>query len=184
MRSTLRIGLAVIGIIALSEASKHLTVLQMAEHALTRNRNVLLAFTIPVAALGFMLFLGGLMLMLYDKGKPMSHSEVEEQYRITRNMRAAPYVARWSTYRIFGKAEGRQLYEELPLRDFKLAWQSGAWRHDTAWMERFVVFGGAVMAILGGLATAAVAGPIALSLVCAAFLIYAAVRLLWALWQA
>jgi hypothetical protein len=135
MKSTLQTILAVIGIIALSAASKHVAVLQIAEHALTRNRNLLLAFTLPVAVLGFMLFMGGCVLLLCDKGKPMSHAEVEQQYRMTRNLRAAPYAARWSTYRIFGKTEGRQFSEQLPLRDFKLAWQSGAWRHDTTWKE-------------------------------------------------
>ena len=184
MKSTLQTMLAVIGIIALSAASKHVAVLQMAEQTVARNRNVFLAFTMPVAALGFMLFMGGCVLLLYEKGKPISHTEVEKQYRITRNLRAAPYVARWSTYRIFGKAEGRQFYEQLPLRDFKLAWQSGAWRHDTTWKERFVVFGGALMMIFAGLAAVAVVAPIALSLVLVALLIYAAVRLIWALWRA
>jgi hypothetical protein len=184
MKSTLQTMLAVIGIIALSAASKQLAALKLAEQTLARNRNGLLAFTIPIAALGLMLFLVGILLMLYAKGKPMSHSEVEEQYRITQNMRAAPYVARWSKYRIFGKAAGREFSEELPIRDFKLAWQSGAWRRDTMWRRRFAVSGGAIMAMFGGLATAAAVSPIALSLVCAAFLIYSAVRLIWALWHA
>jgi hypothetical protein len=181
MKSTLKTILAVAGIIALSAASKHVAVLQLAEQVLTRNRNVLLAFLIPVAALGFMVFMGGCLLMLYEKGKPMSHTEVEEQGRINRNLRAAPYVARGSSYRIFGKAEGRQFSEELPLRDFKLAWQSGSWRHDATWRKRFVLFGGGLMMVFAGLAAVAVEAPIALSLVCAAFLIYGAVRLIWAL---
>ena len=181
MKSTLKIMLAVIGIIALSAASKHVAVLQMAEQALSRNRNVLLAFLIPVAAFGFMLLMGGCVLLLYDNGKPMSHTEVEEQGRINRNLRAAPYVERWSTYRIFGKTEGRQFSEQLPLRDFKLAWQSGAWRHDTIWKKRFVLIGGGLMMVFAGLAAVAVVAPIAFSLLCAAFLFYAAVRMIWAL---
>jgi len=184
MKSTLQTMLAVIGIIALSAASKHVAVLQMAEQALARNRNVLLAFTIPVAVLGFMLFMGACLLLLYEKGKPMSHTEVEEQYRITPSVRATPYAARWSTYRIFGKAEGRQFSEQLPLRDYKLAWQSGAWRHDSIWKERFVLIGGGLMMVFAGLAAVAVVTPIAFSLLCAAFLFYAAVRLSWALWHA
>jgi hypothetical protein len=184
MKSTLKIILAVIGIIALTEASKHVAVLQVAEQVLTRNRNVLLAFLIPVAVLGFMLFMGASLLVLYEKGQPTSHSEVEEQGRINRNLRAAPYVARWSTYRIFGKAEGRQFSEELPVRDFKLAWQSGAWRHDATWNKRFVLIGGGLMMVFAGLAAVAVVAPIAFSLLCAASLFYAAVRLIWALWHA
>jgi hypothetical protein len=96
----------------------------------------------------------------------------------------ASYVARWSAYRIFGKAEGRQFSEELPIRDYKLAWQSGAWRRDKIWRARFTVFGGALMAIFGGMAAVAVVSPIVFSLVCAALLIYSAVRLIWALWHA
>jgi hypothetical protein len=184
MKSTLQTLLAVIGIIALSAASKQLAALQRLEQILARNRNSLLAFTIPVASLGFMLFAVQLMLMLYEKGKPMSRTEVEEQVRVSQNIGAAPYAARWSKYRVFGKAEGRQFSEQLPLRDFKLAWQSGAWRHEAIWRARFTVAGGALLAIFGGLATAAVVSPIAFSLVCAAFLIYAAVRLTWALWRA
>lgn len=75
-------------------------------------------------------------------------------------------------------------YAELPFRDFKVAWQSRAWRHDLVGRCRFVVFAGGLMAVFAGLATAAVLAPIALSLVCAAALIYAAVRLTWALWHA
>jgi len=183
MKTILKTMLAVIAVIALSAAS-NLAALKVAEQTLARNRNSLLAFTIPVAALGFMLFMVGILVMLYEKGTPMSHAEVEEQYRTTQNMRAAPYVARWSAYRIYGKTEGRQFHEELRIRDFKLAWQSGAWRQDAIWRARFTVFGGALMMIFGGLATAAVVSPIAFSLVCAAFLIYSAVRLIGALWHA
>lgn len=184
MKSTLQTMLAVIVIIALSAASQRLAALKMVEQILARNRNALLTFTIPVAALGFIVFVVQLMLMLYEKGQPMSHSEVEEQFRLAQNVRSMPYLARVSKYRIFGTAEGRQFSEQLPLRDFKLAWQNGAWRHDTKWRERFTVAGGALMAIFGGLATAAVVSPIALSLVCVVFLIYSAVRLIWALWHA
>jgi hypothetical protein len=184
MKFALKTMLAIIGIIALNAAGKHLPALQMAEQTLARNKNGLLAFTIPVAALGFMLFTVGILIMLYEKGTPMSHTEVEEQHRTAQNMRAAPYMSRWSTYRIYGKTKGWQFHEELPIRDFKLAWQSGAWRQDTIWRARFTVFAGALMAIFGGLATAAVVSPIAWSLICAAFLIYSAVRLIWALWRA
>jgi hypothetical protein len=116
--------------------------------------------------------------------KPMSHAEVEEQYGISQNLGAAPYSVRASKARVFGKAEGRQFSEQLPLIDFKRAWQNGAWRHDTYWRQRFTVAGGALLAIFGGLATVAVVSPIAVSLVCAGFLIYAAVHLVWALWHA
>jgi hypothetical protein len=184
MESTLKTMFAVIGIIALNAAGEHLPALKMAEQTLARNRNGLLAFTIPVVALGFTLFMVGILIMLYEKGTPMSHTEVEEQHRATQNMRAAPYLARWSAYRIYGKTKGRQFHEELAFRDFKLAWQSGAWCRDAIWRTRFTVFGGALMAIFGGLATAAVFSRIALSLMFAAFLIYSAVRLIWALWRA
>jgi len=184
MKSILKTMFAVIGIIALNAAAEHLAALKMAEQTLARNKNSLLAFTIPVAALGFLLFMVGILIMVYEKGTPMSHTEVEEQHRATQNMRAAPYMARWSSYRIYGKTKGRQFHEELAFRDFKLAWQSGAWCRDAIWRARFTVFGGALMAIFGGLATAAVFSPIALSLIFAAFLIYSAVRLIWALWRA
>ena len=184
MKSTLQTMLAVIGIIALSAVSQHSVMLKAAAQMITKNRNSLLAFTVPVAALGLMLFMVEIMLRLYEKGKPMSHGEVEEQFRIAQNIRAIPYLKRVSKYRIFGKAEGRQFSEELSLKDFKLAWQSGAWRRDTEWRARFAMVGGGLMAIFGGLATSAVVSPIALSLVCAGFLIYAAVRLAWALWRA
>lgn len=55
MKSTLKTMLAIIGIIALNAAGKHLPALQMAEQTLAMNKNGLLAFTIPVAALGLML---------------------------------------------------------------------------------------------------------------------------------
>jgi hypothetical protein len=184
MKSTLQIVLAAIGIIALTAASQHLAALKMLEQILARNRNTLLAFTIPVAALGFIVFFVQLMLMLYEKGQPMTHTEVEEQFRLAQNTRMLPYLARFSKYRVFGTAEGRQFSEQLPLRDFKQAWQSGAWRHDKKWRARFTVAGGGLLTIFAGLATAAVVSPIVVALICAGFLIYAAVRLAWALWHA
>jgi hypothetical protein len=184
MKSTLKLVLAAIVIIALSAASQHLAALQMLEQILARNRNTLLAFTIPVAALGFIAFFVQLMLMLNEKGEPMSHTEAEEQVRLAQSTRMLPYTALFSKVRVFGKADGRQFSEQLPLRDFKLAWQNGAWRHDAKWRARFTVAGGGLMMIFGGLATAAVVSPIAFALVFAAFLIYAGVRLAWALWHA
>ena len=184
MKSILQTALAVIVIVALSAASQRLAALKMLEQILARNRNTLLAFTIPVAALGCVVFFVQLMLMLYEKGQPMSHEEVEAQFRLAQNTRMLPYTTRCSKYWVLGTAQGRQFSEQLPLRDFKLAWQSGAWRHDTKWRARFTVAGGALLMIFGVLATAAVASPIVVALVCVAFLIYAAVRLTWALWHA
>ena len=182
LRTILNTVLAVIAAIALNAAS-NLAVFKMAEQTLARNRTSLLAFTIPVAVLGCLLFMAGIVLRVYQSGKPMSHAEVEDQYRATENM-GTPYVARWSFYRIFGKTEGRQFGEELPFRDFKLAWQSGAWRRDKIWRARFTVVGGALMAVFGVFAAVAVVSPILFSIVCAALLIYSAVRLTWALWYA
>jgi hypothetical protein len=182
LKTILNIMLTVIAAIALEAASK-LPALKMAEQALARNRTSLLAFTIPVATLGCLLFMAGIVLRVYQSGKPMSRAEVEDQYRTTENMGTA-YVARWSFYRILGKTVGRQFGEELPFRDFKLAWQSGAWRRDKIWRARFTVVGGALMAVFGVFAAVAVVSPILFSLVCAALLIYSAVRLTWALWHA
>jgi hypothetical protein len=66
MKSTLKMILAAIGIIALSAVSKHIAALQLVEQTLAANRNILLAFIVPVVALGLILFMGGLMLMLYE----------------------------------------------------------------------------------------------------------------------
>jgi hypothetical protein len=184
MKSTLKIVLVALVIIVLSAASQHLAPLKAAEQILARNRNTLLAFTIPVAALGFIVFFVQLMLMLYEKGQPMSHTEAEEQVRLAQSTRMLPYTALFSKVRVFGKAEGRQFSEQLPLRDFKLAWQNGAWRQDAKWRARFTVTGGGLLMIFGGLATAAVVSPIVVALICVAFLIYGAVRLSWALWRA
>ena len=112
MKSTLQTVLAAIVIVAVSAASQHLALLKTAEEYLARNRNTLLAFTIPIAALGFIVFIVQLMLMLYEKGQPMSHSEVEEQFRLAQNTRMLPYTARFSKYWVFGTAEGRQFSEE------------------------------------------------------------------------
>jgi hypothetical protein len=184
MKSTLKIVPAGIVIIALIAASQHPAFLRTAEQILAQNRHKLLAFTIPIAALGFIVFFVQLMLMLYEKGQPMSHTEAEEQVRLAQSTRMLPYTALFSKVRVFGKADGRQFSEQLPLRDFKLAWQNGVWRHDAKWRARFTVAGGGLLMIFGGLATAAVVSPIAVALVCAGFLIYAAVRLTWALWHA
>ena len=50
-----------------------------------------------VVALGFLLFMVGILIMVYEKGTPMSHTEVEEQHRATqpsRGRRATRWTAR------------------------------------------------------------------------------------------
>ena len=44
------------------------------------------------------------MLMLYEKGQPMSHDEVEEQFRLAQNTRMLPYTARFSKYWAYAQA--------------------------------------------------------------------------------
>ena len=121
-----------------------------------------LAATLTIAVAGFtLLVLGGARLVL-SQGKPMSHAEIEEQFRAIKygpQGRTGPLSYSRSIYRIFGPAQGAQAEQQVSLHAMKEAWRSGAWWRDSMWRTLFMMTAGGLMMIFGGFASFVVADP-------------------------
>jgi hypothetical protein len=131
-----------------------------------------------VIALGFALFIGGLLTLLQDRGRVLTHTEVEDVERSVR-MAAQPVAWRASSYRVFGSAAGREGSESLALAELKVAWRSGAVWRDPAWRRRLVTIVGALLLLIGVCGLLVVIGPPWIKVLMAGALLYALGRLAW-----
>ena len=135
-----------------------------------------------VLALGFGLFLGGILQLLMDHGEAASHAEIESSERSVR-IAPRPVTARESRYRVFGAAAGRRGAESFDFRELKAAWRSGAVWHDRDWRRRFVTIAGALLMIAGICGVPIVAGAPWLKVLFGGALLYVLGRLTWGLWR-
>lgn len=130
-----------------------------------------------VAALGFVLLMGGVIHLVLTAGQPMSHAEAEEFARRTRDAAAGPAAARRSAYLIRGKTLGTRGSIEVSFSEVKEAWRAGAWRWSLRWRQVFVMFTGGLLLTFGLFALFLVAGPAWVKLLVGAAMAYAAVML-------
>lgn len=136
-----------------------------------------LAATIGLTAVGFVLMMGGILDLIMAQGAPMSHEEVEELHRETRDLAARPYIRRASMYRIWGKTAGAQAHDEFSLHAMKEAWRTGAWWRHAQWRRRFVTTAGGLLLLCGVLSVVIVLAPAGLKLLIGGALLYALGRL-------
>jgi len=131
-----------------------------------------------VLALGFGLFLGGIIMLVMDRDRVLSHAEVEN---VGRSVRTPTRQAAWRAthYRFFGTAAGRRGDDSFRLKDFKAAWRRGAIWRDAEWRRRFVTTVGALSLVVGIFGLLIVVGPPWIKVLGAGALIYAFVRLGW-----
>jgi hypothetical protein len=121
-------------------------------------RTPLLIAVAVLFALGFALFMGGILRLLMDRDEPLSHEDVEDVARSV-NLAARPVFARATRYRIIGKTAGRGGSDSFSLRELKAAWCSGAISRDPVWRRRAVTTAGALLLVTGILALLVVVGP-------------------------
>lgn len=143
----------------------------------------LMIATGSVGVLGFTLMMGGILKLLMDQDESLSHADVEDVERSVR-MAARPVAWRASSYRILGKAAGRQGAESFKLQELKAAWKSGAVWHIPVWRRRLITTIGALMLFIGLFGLIVVVGPASLKVLFGGALLYALVRLTWGFWQA
>jgi hypothetical protein len=101
------------------------------------------------AVLGFVLMMGGIIDMLMAQDQRLGHSEAEDVERSVR-LAARPVAWRATSYRVWGRAAGREGSEEFSLRAMKQAWRSGDWCRMTVWRRRYVIACGALLMTIGG----------------------------------
>jgi hypothetical protein len=142
-----------------------------------RERSLLIAMG-AILLLGFLLFFGGLIKLLMDRGEPLSHEDVEDVERSVR-MAAQPVAWRASSYRVIGSTAGRQGEESFNLRELKAAWRSGAVWRDPEWRRRAITVVGALLLVIGIFGGGVVVGPPWLKVLLGGALGYAFGRLGW-----
>lgn len=146
------------------------------EHLIARHEARLLAITIGMAAVGFVLFMGSVVVRIFGgAAEPMTNTEVEDLSRSVR-MEARPVFARVTRYRFRGHSAGSSFSDRFSFREAKDAWRQRAWRASPRWRSNFVVIGGVALLTIGLFGTFIVIGPNGVKLLCAAALGYAAVR--------
>jgi hypothetical protein len=152
--------------------------LKQAGQAIDRLHDPLLTVVIAVAALGFTVFMGGILSMLMASGEPMTHEEIEGA--ISQRQRAGePYTWRVSAHRVFGVAAGRHVVGEASFAGMKNAWKSKEWRRDSQWRRLFVITTGAALLFYGLFGVFVVIGPPPIKVLMAAAMLYATVMTIW-----
>ncbi|MEK6617231.1 MAG: hypothetical protein AABY90_00895 [Nitrospirota bacterium] len=136
-----------------------------------------------VGVVGFTLMMGGILKLLMDQDESLSHADVEDVERSVR-LAARPVAWRASSYRILGKAVGRQGSESFKLNDLKAAWRTRAVWHDPVWRRRLITTVGALMLMVGLVGFFVVIGPPWIKVLMGGALLYVSVRLTWGFWQA
>ena len=173
-------GLVLLAII-LAEAFKPFKDL---EQLIKQHESVLLAGTIGMAVLGFVIFMGSILTLIMNQGEPMSHREVEDSSRRIRDQAAWPYTWRASAYRVFGKTAGRQADDEFSFHEMKEAMRTGAWLRSSKWRRRFFTTAGALMMFLGIFGMIFVLGPTWIKVFVSGAVVYALARTAWGFWHA
>lgn len=174
------IGL-VVGLLVLGLRGASFGPFQAVQRFIEEHRTSLLVVTIGATAIGFSVFMGGMIYAILHRGRPMGHEEVEEDFaRSIRGTRAAPYVWRRSTYRIYGWTAGRAGGGEASFRELKEAIRTGAWLREPGWRLFFLLVISGLVWMVGILAVSFVLAPATVKLIIAAAVAYATARTVWA----
>ena len=153
-----------------------LTQLTGFDRIIARHEDVLLPATFATAALGFMLFMGGILYRIFGgEGEPMSHADVEDLSRRSA-FHTRPSFARASAYRFKGKSAGSSFHDSFSIKEAKAAWNQRAWRNSLRWRGNFVIMAGVLLLTVGLFGVFIVIGTGGIKLLCAGAILYALVR--------
>jgi len=121
-------------------------------------RKSLIAPVVGLLSLGFLLFMGGIISMVQEKGRAMGRAEIEDQARSIR-LAATPAAWRATRTRFRGKGAGSSADESFTFRELKDAWRRGLVRRDPGWRRRAVIVVGAFAMSFGLFSLFVVIGP-------------------------
>lgn len=163
--------LLVLLVIAIGEA---LPPLQRLNTWTQAHQQTLLAVTISLTALGFILLMGMAIHLVLTRGKPMSRREVDGL--AARRLTAQPALLRRSAYRSRGIAVGAQAEDSATFSEVKAAWRARAWQVSPRWRRLFAGLIGTALLATGIFGLFVVVGPPGIKLLCGGTLLYAWVR--------
>lgn len=149
-----------------------------AGQVIDRYREPLLAAAIGVAALGFAVFIGGIVSMLMVSGTPMTHDEIEGAISQRQGIGQAA-TWRFAAHRVFGAAAGQQGSYEASFAGVKEACRTGDWWRDTQWRRFFLISFGGLMLFYGLFGVLLVVGPMHIKALVAGALAYATAMMAW-----
>lgn len=141
-----------------------------------------LVATAGAAGAGLVLMMGGILDLLMAQDRSLNHTEAEDVERSVR-MAAQPVAWRASSYRVWGRATGREGSESFTLREVKQAWRTGAWRRETIWRRRYVTALGALFMTIGILGLAFTLAPPPVKVLTGGALFYALGMISRGLWK-
>jgi hypothetical protein len=147
------------------------------------NQTPWLIATGSAAVLGFVLMMGGILDILMSQNKVLDQTEAEDDERSVR-LAARPVAWRTSSYRVWGRAAGREGSEEFSLGAMKQAWRSGAWCRTTVWRRRYVIACGALLMTLGGFSLAFTLTPPPVKVLTGGAVLYVLFMIARGLWRA
>lgn len=127
-----------------------------------RYESLLVALTIGMTAVGFMLFMGGILYRLFaDEGGPVTGAEDADTARA-----------------------GVSASEGFTLGEAVHAWRRRAWRTSPRWRANFIVTAGVALFVIGLFGFFVIGAPAGIKLLFIAAVVYAAIRLRLAVAQA
>jgi hypothetical protein len=147
------------------------------------NQTAWLLVTGGSAVLGLVLMMGGILDLIMAQDRPLTHEEAEDVERSVR-MAAQPVTWRTTSYRVWGRATGREGSDEFTFREMKQAWRSGIWRSETVWRRRFITATGAALLTIGLFGIVFTLGPSPIKAIVGAALLYAWAMLARGFWRA
>lgn len=146
------------------------------------HRTPWLIATASSAVIGFVLLMGGILDLIRAQHRALTHDDAEDVERSVR-MAARPVTWRATSYRVWGRATGREGSDEFTFRAMKQAWNSGAWCRETVWRRRYVSAVGALLMTIGLFGLSFTLTPPAIKVLTGGALLYAMGMISWALWK-
>lgn len=142
-----------------------------------RHEFALTAVTVALTALGFLLFMGGVLYRIFGgDSDPIPRGEIED---LSRNVGidAPPATARVSAYRVRGRTAGASFSDQFTLRQAKEAWRRRAWRTSARWRANFIVTAGALLFTVGLFGFFVIGGPAGIKLLFVTAVVYVTMRI-------
>jgi hypothetical protein len=163
------VALAVISI----AGAERVPALKRADTFTEQHRRPLVAATLAVTILGFLVFMGGAVYWSLKAGTPPNDGEAGKSSGQLQYQSPS-----FSWYRFWGKSWSWGFEDQASFAEAKQARKG--WWHNPRWRRNFVLIAGGLTMGLGLFAFMAVLATVGVKLLIAAAVLYALVRLTWA----